>query len=127
LGTSSLSLICPCMLCLKRKICKEYKRKKNQTTFKYDYKRVFRRRGSYRIYLEGNSLHQTVMIVYECILFSHMSNRHNMRHLCTLARFSYTTHKFFATFDTCAVQCDLAIIKNTYINICSLMMQKINS
>ena len=51
------------------------------------------------MYLEGD---QAVMIVYECMWFSHISNRHNMRHLCTLAMFSHPTHKFFATFDTCA-------------------------
>ena len=41
-------------------------------------------------------------IVCDCIWFSHISNRHNMRHLWTLAMFSHITHKFFATFDTCA-------------------------
>ena len=53
------------------------------------------------MYLEGDSPYQAIMIVYECILFSHISNRHNVRHLCTLAMFSHTTRKFFATFDTC--------------------------
>ena len=33
---------------------------------------------SYRMYLEGDSPHQTVMIVCELKRFSHISNRHNM-------------------------------------------------
>ena len=40
---------------------------------------VFSRRcGSYKMYLEGDSLHQAVMIVCELKRFSHISNRHNM-------------------------------------------------
>ena len=54
------------------------------------------------MYLEGDSPHQVVMIVCECICFSYISNCHDMRHLCTLAMFSHTTSKFFATFDTYA-------------------------
>ena len=49
---------------LKRK-CKENKSKKNQNVFKYGYKCVSRRCGSYRRYLEGDSPHQAVMIVCE--------------------------------------------------------------
>ena len=37
-----------------------------------------RRCGSYRMYLEGDSPHQAVMIVCELKQFSHISNRHNM-------------------------------------------------
>ena len=86
----------------KEKICKEYKSKKNQNAFKYGCKRVSTRCGSYRMYLEGDSPHQAVMIVREWNWFFHISNRHNMRHLHTLAMFSHTTRKFFATFDTYA-------------------------
>ena len=53
------------------------------------------------MYLEGDSPHQTIMIVCECICFSHVSNLHYMRHLCTLA-LSHITSKFFATLDTYA-------------------------
>ena len=49
----------------KKKICKEYKSKKNQNAFKYGFKRVFRRCGSYMIYLEDDSPHQIVMIMGE--------------------------------------------------------------
>ena len=54
------------------------------------------------MYLKDDSPHQTIMIMCKCICFSHISNCHNMRHLCTFAMFSHTTRKFFATFDTCA-------------------------
>ena len=59
-----------CHFILKRKIFKEHvkqKKKKNQNTFKYSCKRVFRRCESYMMYLEGDSPHQTIMIVCECI------------------------------------------------------------
>ena len=44
---------------------KKIKSKINQNAFKYGYKRVSRRCGSYRMYLEGDSPHQVVMIVSE--------------------------------------------------------------
>ena len=37
----------------------------NQKAFKYGCKRVSRRYGSYKMYLEGDSPHQAIMIVYE--------------------------------------------------------------
>ena len=46
---------------------KKNKSKKNQNAFKYDCKYGSRRCGSYRMYLEGDSPHQVVMIVCECI------------------------------------------------------------
>ena len=56
-------------------ICKENKSKKNQNAFKYGYKRVSKRCGSYRMYLEGNSLHQAVMIVCELkLIFSYLKS-----------------------------------------------------
>ena len=61
-----------------------------------------RRYESYRMYLEDDSPHQAIMIVCELIWFSHNSNHHNKRHLCTLAMFHTQHAKFFATFDTCA-------------------------
>ena len=85
----------------KEKYAKKIKSKKNQNTFKYGFKRISRRCESYRMYLEGDSPHQVVMIACELNWFSHISNRHNMRHLCPFAMFSHTPHKFFATFDTC--------------------------
>ena len=93
------------MICSKRKYVKKKKKKErreNQNAFKYDCKHVSRRCGSYRMYLEGDSPHQVVMIVCECICFSYISNHHNMRNICILAMFSHTTRKFFSTFDICA-------------------------
>ena len=49
----------------KKKICKEYKSKKNQNAFKYGGKHVSRRSGSYKMYLKSDILHQAVMIVCE--------------------------------------------------------------
>ena len=87
---------------LKRKICKEKSKAKGSKILLNMVASVYSRRcGSYRMYLEGDSPHQAVMIVCEWYWFSHISNRHNMRHLCTLAMFSHTTRKFFATLDTC--------------------------
>ena len=79
LGISFLSLICPCMICLKRKIYKENKKQKRSKMLLNMIASVYSRRcGSYRMYLEGDSPHQRVMIVCELKWFSHISNRHNM-------------------------------------------------
>ena len=53
------------MLKKKKKISKKYKSKENQNAFKYDCKRVSKRCESYRMYLEGDSPHQAIMIVCE--------------------------------------------------------------
>ena len=59
--------------------------------------------GSYRMYIEGDSPHQTVMIVCELNLFSHISNRYNMYTLMQSCDIFHTQHTiFFATLDTCA-------------------------
>ena len=50
---------------LKKKICKENKSKKNQNTLNMIASVYSRRCGSYRMYLEGDSPHQTVMIMCE--------------------------------------------------------------
>ena len=46
-------------------ICKENKSKKNQNVLNMIVSMSSRKCGSYRMYLKGDSLHQTVMIVYE--------------------------------------------------------------
>ena len=48
---------------LKKKICKEIKSKKNQNVLNMIARVSSRRCGSYRMYLEGDSPYQTVMIV----------------------------------------------------------------
>ena len=50
---------------LKKKICKENKSKKNQNALNMIASVYFRRCGSYRIYLEGDSPYQIVMIMCE--------------------------------------------------------------
>ena len=83
---------------LKRKI----KSKKNQNTLYMIASMYYRRCGSYRMYLEGDSTHQTVMIVCELKWFSHISNRHNMCTLMQSCDIFHTQHAiFFATLDTC--------------------------
>ena len=62
-----------------------------------------RRCGSYKMYLEGDSLHQAVMIVCELKRFSHISNRHNMYTLMQSCYIFHIQHTiFFAILDTCA-------------------------
>ena len=51
----------------KEKYAKNMKIKKNQNAFKYGCKHVSRRCKSYMMYLKGDGLHQTVMIVCGCI------------------------------------------------------------
>ena len=50
---------------LKRKICKENKRKKNQNALNMIASVYTRRCGSYRMYLKGDSPYQAVIIVCE--------------------------------------------------------------
>ena len=59
--------------------------------------------GSYRMYLEGDSYHQAVMIVCELKQLSHISNRHTMYTLMHSCDVFHTQHAiFFAILDTCA-------------------------
>ena len=104
LSISFLSLICPCMICLKWKICKEKKKQKDQNTL-YMIACVYSRRcRSYRMYFKGDSFHQTVMIVCELKWFSHISDHYNMYILMQSYDIFHTQHAiFFATLDTCAV------------------------
>ena len=88
---------------LKKKICKENKSKKNKNALYMIVSVSSRRCGSYRMYLESDSPHQTIMIMCELKWFSHISNRHNM---LTLMQSCDVFHKqctiFFAILDTCA-------------------------
>ena len=62
-----------------------------------------RRCGNYRMYLEGDSPHQAIMIVCELKRFSHISNHHNMYTLMQYCDVFHTQHAiFFAILDTCA-------------------------
>ena len=62
-----------------------------------------RRCGSYRMYLEGDSPHQAVMIVCELRRLSYISNRHYMYTLMQSCDIFHTQHAiFFAILDTYA-------------------------
>ena len=79
------------------------KKKKDQNVLNMIASVFSRRCGSYRMYLEGDSPHQVVMIVYELKWFSYISNCHNMYTLMQSCDIFHTQHIiFFATLDTCA-------------------------
>ena len=62
-----------------------------------------RRCGSYRMYLEGDSPHQAIMIMCELKRFSYISNCHNMYTFMQSCDVFLTQHAiFYATLDTCA-------------------------
>ena len=92
------------MFYLKRKICKKKsKAKRSKMLLNMIASMYSRRCGSYRMYLEGDSPHQTVMIVCELKRFSHISNRHNMYTLIQSCDVLHAQHTiFFAILDTCA-------------------------
>ena len=65
-GISFLSLISPCMICLKEKYAKKNQKQKDQKMLLNMIASVYSRRyGNYRMYLEDDSPHQAVMIVCE--------------------------------------------------------------
>ena len=118
----SLSLIYPCMICLtKENMQRKIKSKKNQNAFYMITSMSSKRCESYRMYLKGDSPHQVVIIVCELNWFSHISNFHNMRHLCNLVKFfTHNTQYSLLLLIHVQVQCDLAITRNTCVNVCSL-------
>ena len=88
----------------KRKICKKkIKSKKIKNALKMIASVYSRRCGSHRMYLEGDSPHQAVMIVCELKWFSYILNHHNMYTLIQSCDVFHTQHTiFFAILDTCA-------------------------
>ena len=102
LGISFLSLISPCMICLKEKYVKKIRSKKIKNALNMIASVYSRRCESYRMHLEGDNPHQVVMIVCELKWFSHISNRHNMFTLIQSCNVFHTQHTiFFATLNTC--------------------------
>ena len=122
LGISFLSLINPCMICLKRKICKEKSKAKRSKILLNMIASVYSRRcGSYRMYLEGDGLHQAIMIVCESKRFPHISNHHIMYTLMQSCDVFHTQHAiFFTILDTCADTMWFGQHKFTCVNVCSL-------
>ena len=104
----------------KRKICKEKsKAKKSKMLLNMITSVYYRRCGSYRMYLEGDSPHQAVMIMCELKRFSHISIVITCIHLCNLAMF-YTNNTQYSLLFLIHVQiqCDLAITSFTCVNVC---------
>ena len=89
---------------LKWKICKEKSKAKRSKMLLNMIVSVYSKRcGSYRMYLEGDSPYQAVMIVCELKWFSYISNHHNMYTLMQSCDVFHTQHAiFFAILDTCA-------------------------
>ena len=82
---------------------KKLKAKRSKMFFNMIASVYSRRGGSYRMYLEGDSPHQAVMIVCELKRFSYISNRHNMYTFMQSCDVFHTQHAiFFAILDTCA-------------------------
>ena len=104
LGISFLSLISPCMICLKeKKMQRKIKNKKIKNALNMIASVYSRRCGSYRMYLKSDSPHQAVMIVCELKWFSHISNHHNMYTLMQSCDVFHTQRAiFFAILDTYA-------------------------
>ena len=98
----SLSYMSMHDLLKKKNMQRKIKSKKNQNALNMIASMSSRRCGSYRMYLEGDSSHQTVMILCELKWFSHISNRHNIYTLMQSCDAFHTQHAiFFATFNTC--------------------------
>ena len=122
IGYFFLFLICLCMICLNKNMQKKMKSKKIKNALNMIASMYSRRYGSYRMYLEDDSLHQTVMIVCELKWFSHISNRNNMYTLIQSCDIFHTQHTiFFASLDTCASNNVIWPSRGfTCINLCSL-------
>ena len=74
---------------------RKIKSKKIKNALKMIASVYFRRCGSYRMYLEGDSPYQAVMIVCELKGFSYISNHHNMYKLMQSCDISHTEHAIF--------------------------------
>ena len=91
------------VLLKKKNMQRKIKSKKIKNALKMIASVFSRRCGSYRMYLEGDSPHQAIVIVCELKQFSHISNRHNMYMLMQSCYVFHTQHAiFFAILDTCA-------------------------
>ena len=97
---------------LKKKRCKENKNKKNQNAL-YMIASVFSRRcGSYRMYLEGDSPHQTVMTACKLSDFLISQIVITCRHLCNLVMFfTHNMQHSLLLLIHVQVECDLAITR----------------
>ena len=116
---SSLSYM-PMHAMLKRKICKENKRKKNQNAYNMIVSMFL---GDVRVIRCTSKVIVPIKQLWLCVsvfVFSLVSNHHNLRHLCNLAMFHTQQANSLLFLIHVQVQCDLAITRNTYVDICSL-------
>ena len=112
LGISFLSLISPCMICLKEKYAKKIKSKKIKNALNMIASMYSRKYGSYRMYLKSDSPHQAVMIVCELSDFLISQIVITYIHLCNLAMFfTHSTQYSLLFLIHVQVQCDLAITR----------------
>ena len=95
----------------KRRICKEKsKAKRSKMLLNMIASVYFRRCESYKMYLEGDNLHQVVMIVCELKGFFHISNHHNMYTLMQSCNIFHTQYSLLCLIHV-QVQCDLVITR----------------
>ena len=112
LGISFLSLISPCMICLKEKYAKKIKSKKIKNDLNMIASVYSRRCGSYRMYLKGDSPYQTVMIMCELSDFLISQIVITCIHLCNFGIFfTHNMQYSFLFLIHVQVQCDLAITR----------------
>ena len=105
----------------KKNMQRKTKSKKIKTLLNMIASMYSKRCGSYRMYLEGNSPHQTVMIVCELHDFLISQIVMTCIHLCNLVIFfTHNTQYSLLLSIHVQVQCDLAITRFTYVNVCSL-------
>ena len=89
----------------KRKYVKKNKSKKNQNSLYKIASISSRRCGSYKMYLEGDSPHQAVMIMCELKWFSHISNCHNMETLMQSCDVFFSSHTTRNILCYCSYMC----------------------
>ena len=106
----------------KKNMQRKMKSRKNQNVLYMIASMYSRRCGSYRMYLEDDSSYQTVMIMCELKRFSHISNRHNMQTLMQSCDVFFTHNMQYTLLLLIhvQVQCELAITRNTFVNVCLL-------
>ena len=92
------------MIYLKEKYAKKNQKQKDKKMLLNMIANMYSRScGSYRMYLEGDSPHQAIMIVCELKRFAHISNHHNMYTVMQSCDVFHTQHAiFFAILNTCA-------------------------
>ena len=106
----------------RKKYAKKIKAKRKKKVALYMIASVYSRRcGSYSMYLKGDSLHQTVWLCVSKSDFLKSQIVITYRHLCNLAMFfTHNMQYSLLLLIHVQVQCDLAITRNTSVNVCSL-------